>query len=39
MKKMSLLKKTINPVTVIFWVIAIVIMAVVGFVLKRKKAT
>lgn len=37
-KKTNLLKNTIKPFTVIFWVITVVILAVVGLFLRRKKA-
>ena len=37
-KKMDKLKRAINPFTVIFWIFASVIVALVLLVLRRKKS-
>jgi hypothetical protein len=37
-KKINLLKKPLNPFSVIFWAFIIVVFAVLGLFFKRKKA-
>ncbi|HET8685217.1 MAG TPA: hypothetical protein VFM18_00980 [Methanosarcina sp.] len=37
-KKKSLLKTTITPFTIVFWAVVVVFMAVIGLLLRRKKA-
>jgi len=37
-KETNLIKITIKPFTVIFWVVVVVVMAVFGLLFRRKKA-